>query len=182
MQTWGVSAVAFSGHKALLGPSGIGGLVVAADLEVQSTRFGGTGLESQSLRHTQSYPQRLEAGSTNLLGIIGLSLGLDYLLRLGLKESHDREMALIRRLREGLACTPGVTVLSPVPRDGDLPVLTCTVQGIDPEDVGAILDGDYGIAVRTGLLRALCAHRPGSGGHGLSALQPGARHQRRRHR
>ncbi len=158
MQAWGVSAVAFSGHKALLGPSGIGGLVVTPDLEVRSTRFGGTGLESHSLRHTQSYPQRLEAGTANLLGIIGLSLGLDYLQRLGLNESRGREMALIRRLREGLVSTPGVSVLSPAPRDGDLPLLTCTVDGMDPEDVGAILDADYGIAARTGLHCAPFVH------------------------
>ncbi len=158
MQAWGVSAVAFSGHKALLGPSGIGGLVLASDLEVESTRFGGTGLESHSLRHTQSYPQRLEAGTSNLLGVIGLSLGLDYLLRLGLKESHERVMALIRRLREGLEAIPGVNVLGPALRAGDLPVLTCTVAGMDPEDVGAILDGDYGIAVRTGLHCAPFVH------------------------
>jgi cysteine desulfurase/selenocysteine lyase len=158
MQGWGVSAIAFSGHKALLGPSGIGGLVVAPDLEVQSTRFGGTGMESHSLRHTQSFPQRLEAGTANLLGIIGLSLGLDYLQRLGLKESHEREMALIRRLRERLVSTPGVKVLSPAPRDGDLPLLTCVVDDMDPEDVGAILDADYGIAARTGLHCAPIVH------------------------
>jgi cysteine desulfurase/selenocysteine lyase len=158
MQGWGVNALAFSGHKALLGPSGIGGLVLAPDLDVQTTRFGGTGLESHSLRHTQSYPHRLEAGTTNLLGVIGLSLGLEYLLGLGLEESHQREMALVRRLREGLVSMPGVSVLSPAPRDGDLPLLTCTLDGIDPEDVGAILDGDFGIAVRTGLHCAPFVH------------------------
>ena len=180
MQGWGVNAVAFSGHKALLGPSGIGGLVVAPDLEVQSTRFGGTGLESHSLRHTQSYPQRLEAGTSNLLGVIGLSLGLDYLQRLGFKESHEREMALIRRLRAGLVSTPGVSVLSPVPRDSDLPVLTCTVRDIDPEDVGAILDADYGIAVRTGLHCAPFVHADlGADPSRLGALQRGARQQGR---
>jgi cysteine desulfurase/selenocysteine lyase len=133
-------------------------LVLAPDLEVQSTRFGGTGLESHSLRHTQSFPQRLEAGTANLLGVIGLSLGLDHLQRLGLKEAHEREMALIRHLREGLVSIPGVNVLSPAPRDGDLPLLTCTLNGMDPEDVGAILDADYGIAVRTGLHCAPFVH------------------------
>jgi cysteine desulfurase / selenocysteine lyase len=158
MQAWGVGALAFSGHKALLGPSGIGGLVLAPELEVRSTRFGGTGLDSHSLRHTQSYPQRLEAGTTNLLGVIGLSLGLDYLRRLGLEESHERQMALARRLRDGLAALPGIDVLSPATREGDLPLVTCTVPGVDSEDVGAILDGDYGIAVRTGLHCAPYVH------------------------
>ena len=71
---------------------------------------------------------------------------------------HQREMALARRLYEGLTAVAGVSVLSPPPRDGDLPVTTCSVGGIDPEDVGAILDADYGIAVRTGLHCAPFAH------------------------
>jgi cysteine desulfurase/selenocysteine lyase len=158
MEAWGVSAVAFTGHKALLGPSGSGGLVLAPDLDVRSTRFGGTGVESQSLRHTQSFPHRLEAGTSNLLGVIGLSLGLEHLLHLGMEKSHQREMALIQRFRRGLSLIPGVSVLSPSPRDGDLPILACTVEGIAAEDVGAILDADYGIAVRTGLHCAPFVH------------------------
>jgi cysteine desulfurase/selenocysteine lyase len=90
--------------------------------------------------------------------VIGLSLGLEHLLRLGMEKCHQREMALTRRLREGLSLVPGVRMLSPPPRDGDLPVLTCTVEGIAPEDVGAILDADYEIAVRTGLHCAPFVH------------------------
>ena len=67
-------------------------------------------------------------------------------------------MALARRLREGLAALPGVTVYSPPPRDDDVPIVTCTVEGIAPIDVGAILDADYGIAVRTGLHCAPLVH------------------------
>jgi cysteine desulfurase / selenocysteine lyase len=151
MRAWGVSAVAFTGHKALLGPSGSGGLVLAPDLEVRSTRFGGTGIDSHSLCHTQSFPHRLEAGTLNVLGIIGLRLGLEFLQRTGMEECHRREMILVRRLREGLCSLPRITVHSPMPRDDDLPVLICNVEGLVPEDVGAILDADYGIAVRTGL-------------------------------
>jgi cysteine desulfurase / selenocysteine lyase len=154
----GASAVAFTGHKALLGPTGSGGLVLASDLEVASTRFGGTGVDSHDLRHTQSFPHRLEAGTLNLLGIIGLSLGIERVQREDVERTHMREMALIRRLREGLCALPGVTVYSPPPRDGDLPVLTCNVDGMVPDDVGAILDGDYGIAVRTGLQCAPLVH------------------------
>jgi cysteine desulfurase/selenocysteine lyase len=154
----GASAVAFTGHKALLGPSGSGGLVFAPDLDIASTRFGGTGIDSHSLRHTQSFPHRLEAGTLNLLGIIGLSIGLEQVEREGMERIHAREMALVRRLREGLRALPGVTVYSPPPQDGDLPVLTCNVEGIVSDDVGAILDGDYGIAVRSGIHCAPLAH------------------------
>lgn len=151
MERLGVSAMAFTGHKALLGPSGSGGLVLAPDLEVRSTRFGGTGIDSHSLRHTQAFPHRLEAGTLNMLGVIGLRLGLDIVLRTGMEGRHRLEMTLIRRLREGLSALPHVTVHSPEPNDDDLPLLICNVEGMIPEDVGAILDADYGIMVRTGL-------------------------------
>jgi cysteine desulfurase/selenocysteine lyase len=155
---WPVSAVAFTGHKSLLGPSGIGGLVVGPELEIDSTRFGGTGVESRSLIHTQEFPYRLEAGTLNLLGVIGLSAGLDYLQDEGMEHIHKREMALIRRLQEGLASLPGVTVYGPPPPKRKTPVLACNVKGMVAADVGAILDGDYGIAVRTGLHCAPLVH------------------------
>jgi cysteine desulfurase/selenocysteine lyase len=158
MTALGASAVAFTGHKALLGPSGTGGLILAPDLDVQGTRFGGTGIGSHSLCHTQSFPHRLEAGTLNLLGIIGLGLGLDWLQSQGVDEIHAREMCLIRQLRAGLCRLPRVTVYSPPPRDDDLPVLTCNIDELVPEDLGAILDADYGIAVRTGLQCAPLLH------------------------
>ena len=158
ISSWGVNAVAFTGHKALLGPCGIGGLVLSPELEVQSTRFGGTGIESRSLVHTPSFPYRLEAGTLNLVGIFGLSASLDYLEQKDIGALRQQEMALIRRLYEGLDSIPGVVLLSPPPSGQSVPVLTCTVKGMDSLDVGDILDGDFGIAVRTGLHCAPLVH------------------------
>ncbi|MGI6097569.1 MAG: aminotransferase class V-fold PLP-dependent enzyme, partial [Dethiobacteria bacterium] len=158
MSKWGVDAVAFTGHKALLGPSGIGGLVLSPELDVKTTRFGGTGFESRSLFHTQSYPYRLEAGTLNVLGIFGLAAGIDYLQKEGVEQAHQKEMALIKRLYEGLSTLPGVKIYSPKPTECDVPVLTCIVEGMAPEDVGSILDGDFAIAVRTGLHCAPLVH------------------------
>jgi cysteine desulfurase / selenocysteine lyase len=158
LHDWQVSAIAFTGHKALLGPSGSGGLVVAPEVEVAPTRFGGTGVDSGSLAHTPSYPHRLEAGTLNLLGIIGLDEGLSFVQAEGMAAAHEREIGLARRLREGLAALPGVVVYSPPARDGDVPIVTCNVAGVAAADVGAILDGDYGIAVRTGLQCAPLVH------------------------
>jgi cysteine desulfurase/selenocysteine lyase len=158
LSEWGATAVAFTGHKALLGPSGIGGLALSAEAQVAATRFGGTGIDSRSLRHTPAYPHRLEAGTLNLLGIIGLSLGLDHLEAQGVERTHRREMVLIQRLRDGLICLPRLTIHSPPLGDDDIPVLACSIEGIAADDVGAILDADYGIAVRTGLQCAPLAH------------------------
>lgn len=158
MEAWGVGAVAFTGHKALYGPSGIGGLVLSPELNVKTTRFGGTGVDSSSLIHTQDFPYRLEAGTLNLLGVMGLAAGLDYLEKHQGPGKRRRELALVRRLHEGLSSLKGVVLHSPPPTELSVPVLTCTVQGLSSQDVGDILDGDYGIAVRTGLHCAPLVH------------------------
>ena len=159
MQEWGISAVAFTGHKSLMGPSGIGGLVLADDLDIRTTRFGGTGVESKSLEHTQSYPHRLEVGTLNLLGILILGAGVTYLEKIGLDEIRTKEVALAQRLSEGLAGIPAVSIHSPSGWDNRLAILLINVRKMTPEDVGAILDGDFCIAVRTGLHCAPLVHQ-----------------------
>jgi cysteine desulfurase family protein len=159
MLEWGVSALAFTGHKSLLGPSGIGGLVFTSDLDIRSSRFGGTGIDSQSLEHTQTYPHRLETGTLNLLGIIGLGAGLEYVEQVGIDATRTREVALAQRLAQGFSEIPAVQMYGPSGWDNRLAVLMTNVRNMVPEDVGAILDGDYGIAVRTGLQCAPLVHQ-----------------------
>jgi cysteine desulfurase family protein len=158
MGAWKVSALAFTGHKSMLGPTGIGGLVVHPDLEVRSTRFGGTGVDSKSLAHTQTFPHRLEAGTLNMMGIIGLSAGLDFLEDKGIESIHGREMELVTRLRDGLSGLGGMELFCAEDLSGHVGLLTVDVKGLHPEDTGAILDGDFGIAVRSGLHCAPLVH------------------------
>ena len=153
------SAIAFTGHKSLFGPPGIGGLVVHPDLVVRTTRFGGTGIDSRSLEHTQDYPYRLEAGTANLIGILGLSIGLDDILRRGVDAIHRQEMALVERLRDGLSELRGVDLYAAEDLTDHVAILAANVQAMPAQDVGAILDRDFGIAVRAGLHCAPFAHR-----------------------
>ncbi|NLM51884.1 MAG: aminotransferase class V-fold PLP-dependent enzyme [Firmicutes bacterium] len=158
MLEWQVSAIAFTGHKALMGPAGIGGLIISPDLELQTTRFGGTGVDSLNLRHTQSYPHRLEAGTLNMPGIFGLSAALDYLEQNKTKMQQQKTQ-LTKLLYEGLREIKGIRLLSPEPKAESVPVLTCTVKDRDASVIGEILDGDYQIAVRTGLHCAPLVHK-----------------------
>jgi cysteine desulfurase family protein len=158
MGAWQVSAVAFTGHKSLFGPTGIGGLVIHPELDIQSTRFGGTGVDSKSLIHTQTFPHRLEAGTINLLGVIGLSEGLDFVMTEGLDSIHQREMGLLARLRDGLSALDRVTLYCQDDLSGHLGIITANVEGIAPEDIEAILDADFNIAVRSGLQCAPLVH------------------------
>lgn len=175
MSAWQVRAVAFTGHKALLGPSGIGGLVISPELEIASTRFGGTGMESSSLEHTRTFPYRLEAGTLNLLGIFGLSAALDYLeSEKSPGDGQPRDILLTGRLHEGLRSLPGVVLHSPPPSKQGVPLLTCSVEGMRSGDVGDILDGDFNIAVRTGLHCAPLVHETlGTSADGAVRFSPG---------
>lgn len=159
MLEWGVSVLAFTGHKSLMGPSGIGGLLFTGDIDIRGTRFGGTGVDSESLIHTQSYPHRLETGTLNLLGIIGLGAGIKFLEEAGIDATRSREVALVQKLARGLSEIPAVRTHGPSGWDNRLAVLMINVNTMVPEDVGAILDGDYGIAVRTGLHCAPLVHQ-----------------------
>jgi cysteine desulfurase/selenocysteine lyase len=158
MREWGVSALAFTGHKSLLGSSGIGGAVLAKDIDIRITRFGGTGVDSESLEHTQTYPHRLETGTLNFMGIIGLGEGLKFVEAAGIDATREKEVALAQRLAEGLSEIPAVKIHGPSGWDNRLAIIMTSIPDMNPEDIGAILDGDYGIAVRTGLHCAPLAH------------------------
>jgi cysteine desulfurase/selenocysteine lyase len=167
MQAMAISAVAFTGHKSLLGPTGVGGLVLRPNLEIHTTRFGGTGVDSKSLTHTQRFPHRLEAGTLNLMGIIGLCAGMDVVLEKGIDAIHRWEMERLTRLRDGLAAFKGIRLYCAGSLTNHVGLLTVTLDHIAPTDVGAILDADFGIAVRTGLHCAPLVHQTmGSYPHG----------------
>jgi len=167
IQDWGVQAIAFTGHKSMLGPTGIGGLVLSRELDPEPIRFGGTGIDSRSPYHTMEYPYRLEAGTINLLGILGLEASLDYVDQ-SYTTSYAREMSLLGKLRDGLGALPRLRLYAADRLDRHLPVLTCTVANHHCEDVAAILDGDFGIAVRAGLHCAPLVHQD------LGTLENGA--------
>ena len=159
LSAWGASAVAFTGHKSLFGPTGIGGLVLSRGFDVQTTRFGGTGIESQDPVHTQTYPHRLEAGTINFMGILGLMAGMDYLDSQGMEAIAQKERTLARRLWQGLAQIPRVKLYGTDRLDQRLAVILANVEGMTPADVAAILDGDFGIATRSGLQCAPLVHQ-----------------------
>lgn len=154
-----VAALAFTGHKSLQGPTGIGGLVLHPELDLTPSRYGGTGVDSENLFQTPEYPYRLESGTLNVFGI----LALGEVLELHTAETmHTRlagEMKLFQMLREGLLDTHGVRVFGGNDLNRQLPVLACTVNGHKAVDAGAILDGDFDIAIRAGLHCAPLVHK-----------------------
>lgn len=146
-----VDVVAFTGHKSLMGPTGIGGLYVGEHVNVRLTRAGGTGVRSAVRTHLEEYPWRLEYGTPNLLGIAGLHAGVEWVSERGLDTIHRAEMALMTSLRDGLREIDGVTLYCQDELDDHIAVLAFNVRGYEAADVGTLLDVDYEVACRTGL-------------------------------
>jgi len=146
-----LDVVCFTGHKSLLGPTGIGGLYVREGVDVRHTRAGGTGVRSVERAHLDEYPFRLEYGTPNTIGIAGLNAGLKWVLNKGMDAIHEHEMELTRMLCDGLAAIPGVTLYCQKDLTDHIAVLAFNVDGLDAADVGMMLDGDHNIACRTGL-------------------------------
>lgn len=153
-----IDVLVFTGHKSLFGPMGIGGMYVREGVTIRHTRAGGTGVRSAEPAHLDEYPYRLEYGTGNLPGIAGLHAGVDWLTKRGMQSVHEHELALIRRLRDGLQAIDGVTLYCQRDLANHIGVLAFNVTGLEAADVGTLLDVDFNVACRTGLHCAPLVH------------------------
>lgn len=154
----GADMIAFTGHKGLLGPQGIGGLWIREDLDVEPLLTGGTGGRSELREMPASYPDRLEAGTPNAPGVAGLLAGLEFVEERGVEALHRHEAALKERLRDGLEQIGGVRVLSPRAPDGT-GVVTISCERTDPATLARRLETEWAVMVRPGLHCAPEVHR-----------------------
>ncbi len=155
----GVDLLAFSGHKSLLGPQGIGGLYVHPGLDLPPLVRGGTGSRSESDRQPDFLPDKYESGTLNTCGIAGLGAGVRFILDQGVETIHNREMELLEVFWEGLRRIAGVVLYGPNSVEARLPTVSLNVRGKSPSQVGGLLDKSHDIMVRVGLHCAPDAHR-----------------------
>ena len=147
-----VDFLAFSGHK-VLGPTGIGVLWGKSELldQLEPALFGGSMVDSVSMQGATwaKAPRRFEAGVPNMAQAVGLSAAIDYISEIGMDKVAQHEQELTKQLISGLQNTSGVQVIGPVDMKDRGGVVSFTVDGVHPHDVGQYLD-QFGIAVRTG--------------------------------
>jgi cysteine desulfurase / selenocysteine lyase len=158
VQEMNIDLLAFTGHKSLLGPTGIGGSYIAGNVPIRATRFGGTGIRSAQRTHLEEFPYRLECGTLNVLGVAGLYAGQKWIQSKSMQLLHQQEMQLWDRLRRGLQEIDGVVIYCADSMENHIAVLSFNIKNWEAGDVGAILDADYGIACRTGLQCAPLVH------------------------
>jgi cysteine desulfurase/selenocysteine lyase len=160
-----IDLLAFTGHKALLGPTGTGGLIAGERVEVSPWREGGTGGDSSSPVQPSELPYRLEGGTPNVFGIAGLREGVRLLLDLGVESVLTHERALVREFYNSLE-DPGAfswygadRVIAERDGEGRVGLVGLNLPGLSPAELAAILDEKFDIAVRAGLHCAPYAHK-----------------------
>lgn len=158
MEQDGIDYLCVAGHKGLYAPMGIG-LLLCRDTRLSPLFRGGTGSRSLDPEQPTELPDRLESGTPNVPGIIGLKAGLDFLHRQGRSRVYAHELGLVQRLYDQLKPLPRLRLYSPRPAYlQTAPVLSLNVEGLPSEELARRLD-EVGIAVRAGLHCAPMAHR-----------------------
>ncbi len=164
MEAMHIDALAFTGHKGLLGPQGIGGFILAEDmiLEVDPLLSGGTGSVSHTEEVPVFMPDRFEPGTMNLPGILGLRAGLLWLKEIGIDRILAHEMALTESFLQGLAPLEEdgqLRILGKKDQTGRTGVVSIQTCKLDIAECAYELDETYGIMTRVGLHCAPIAHK-----------------------
>ena len=161
MQECKIDFLAFTGHKGLLGPQGIGGFLISDRLDEQMDSFiaGGTGSISDSYEMPKHLPDKYESGTMNLPGIIGLHAALKYIQQTGLETIHAKKMELAEYFLAGLKGMEGVRVAGKPGVEGRVAVVAVDFTEWDNAVIAFELEQQYGIMTRVGLHCAPLAHK-----------------------
>ncbi len=169
-----VDLLAAPGHKGLLGPQGTGFLYIREGVPLVPLIEGGTGSRSESDRQPDFFPDALESGTPNSVGVAGLAVSLAWLLRKGVDTVRRKEMDLLEELLEGMGRLGGVTVFGPREPSRRASVVSFLVEGKDPVEVGHRLEKGYRVLVRAGLHCSPHSHRTlGTFPRGAVRVSPG---------
>jgi cysteine desulfurase/selenocysteine lyase len=177
MESMGIDLLAFTGHKGLMGPPGTGGLALGERVnpeEIDSLTQGGTGSRSELEQQPEFLPDKYESGTANGVGIAGLGAGIAWVRERGVEAICEHEIALTKRLMEGLGNISGITVYGPNEAEKRTAVVSFTVKDRYVSEIGQRLDEEFGVLCRVGLHCAPAAHRTlGTFPNGTVRLAPG---------
>ena len=156
-----IDALCFTGHKGLLGPQGIGGIILTKEMAQNLTPLiaGGTGSFSHLETLPTHMPDAFESGTLNLPGIIGLNEGLAYIESQGMENIHNHELALTQAFLEGLQSIDGINIVGKQNIQDRTAVVSITIDGMDPANIAYELESTYHIMTRVGLHCAPRAHQ-----------------------
>ena len=163
MEAMHIDALAFTGHKGLLGPQGIGGFILKEEMTglIDPLLSGGTGSISHTEEIPEFMPDRFEPGTMNLPGILGLHAGLLWLRETGTEHIRNHELALTQRMLSGLEKLEQegkVRILGRRDLQNRTGVISIQTLTKELSQTAFELDAEYGIQTRVGLHCAPSAH------------------------
>lgn len=167
MKEFCADAIAFTGHKGLLGPQGTGGFILsdALNQSMKSLIVGGTGSLSESECQPDFLPDKFESGTPNTVGLFGLNTALDYVMK-NHESIYKREMQWTKQFIEGIrkieaseAFKGRVRLVGTDEMDRRTAVVALDFTDLDPSEVSYLLESSFGIATRVGLHCAPIAHK-----------------------
>ncbi len=160
-QALGLSALAVPGHKGLLGPGGVGALLLRDELAQRLTPLiaGGTGSASDSEYLPPYLPDRFESGTANLPGYYGWEAALRFVEDRGVAALRRHEMALCTRFLDGLADIEHLRLVGPRDPERRVGVISVDFLRRDNAEMAYELETRYGILTRCGLHCAPSAHK-----------------------
>ena len=159
VQVLGIDVLCFTGHKALLGPQGTGGLYVRPGLSVRPLVVGGSGVHSFDEQHPAQMPTALEAGTLNVPGLAGLCAGVEWILAQGVETLARREQALTVLFYERIRDLPNVKIYGDPEMTPRAPIVSLNIVDEDSARIADILWEEYGICVRAGTHCAPLMHK-----------------------
>ena len=150
-------AVAFTAHKGLLGPQGLGGFVISDSFakEVLPIISGGTGSASNELAQPNFLPDKFEPGTLNIPAIIGLKASLEYIEQIGIDTIFKKKMKLTKQFLEGLKLIDGISIIG----ISNIAVVSIIFLHMDNAEAADMLDTKYGIMTRCGLHCSATSHK-----------------------
>ncbi len=154
-----IDILAAPGHKGLMGPQGTGFLHVRSGIELEPLMAGGTGNRSCEEKQPNDFPEGYEAGTINAPGIIALGTAAAIIKKIGIEAIEEHERRLTEKLQKGLAEIRGVRIYGPESTYKKTAVVAMNIEGMDCEEVAAMLNDRFGIAVRAGFHCSCMAHR-----------------------
>ena len=156
-----IDFLALPGHKGLMGPLGTGALYIREGLERHLAPLiqGGTGSVSELPEQPDFMPDKFESGSHNAIGLAGLNAALEWIEQKGIDALAEHDQALCDQFIAKAGEIPDLTIYGPKDAEKRMAVFSIRLNGMDPQELSTLMEGEFGILTRSGIHCAPLAHQ-----------------------